>query len=53
MIKVKMIEAFMHRDNQRSIKLLERILFTNSNEPGISNDNLISYHLANSIGNVK
>src|SRR5664279_3536662 len=32
-IKVKKIEAFFHRDNQSSIKLLEKLSFRNSNEP--------------------
>src|SRR5689334_14123867 len=33
-IKVQKIEAFFHRDNRRSINLLEKFLFKNSNEPG-------------------
>ena len=47
-IKVKKIEAFFHRDNQRSIKLLEKFSFRNSNEPDKTNPDLICYHLTNS-----
>ena len=32
-IKVKKIEAFLHGDNQRSIKLLEKLSFSKSAEP--------------------
>jgi [ribosomal protein S5]-alanine N-acetyltransferase len=53
MIKVKNIEAFLHRDNQRSITLLEKFSFRNSNEPDKTNPDLISYHLTNSIDNLK
>ena len=52
-IKVKKIEAFMHRDNLSSIKLLEKFLFTNSNEPDKTNPDLLCYHLTNSIDNLK
>lgn len=52
-IKVQKIEAFFHRDNQRSIKLLEKFSFRNSNEPDKTNPNLICYHLTNSIDNLK
>ena len=52
-IKVQEIEAFLHRDNQRSIKLLEKCSFRNSHEPDKTNPDLICYHLANSIGNLK
>jgi ribosomal-protein-alanine N-acetyltransferase len=52
-IKVKKIEAFLHRDNQSSIKLLEKFLFRNSNEPDKTNPDLICYHLTNSIDNLK
>jgi ribosomal-protein-alanine N-acetyltransferase len=31
-IKVQKIEAFSHRDNKRSIKLLEKFSFKDSNE---------------------
>ena len=46
-IKVKKIEAFLHRDNQSSIKLLEKFSFRNSNEPDKKNPDLICYHLTN------
>jgi len=51
-IKVKKIEAFFHRDNQRSIKLLEKLSFRNSNEPDKTNPDLICYQLTNSIDNL-
>ena len=47
-IKVKKIEASLHRDNQSSIKLLEKLSFRNSNEPDKTNPDLICYHLTNS-----
>ena len=46
-IKVQKIEAIFHRDNQRSINLLEKLLFSNSNEPDKTNPELICYHLRN------
>src|SRR2546423_8450895 len=46
-IKVQKIEAFLHRDNQRSIKLLDTFSFKNSNEPDKTNPELICYHLTN------
>ena len=52
-IKVKKIEAFMHRDNLSSIKLLEKFSFRNSNEPDKTNPELICYYLTNQIGNLK
>jgi ribosomal-protein-alanine N-acetyltransferase len=52
-IKVKKIEAFLHRDNQSSIKLLDKFSFRNSNEPDKTNPELICYHLTNSIDNLK
>ena len=52
-IKVKKIEAFLHRDNQSSIKLLEKFSFKNSNEPDKTNPDLICYHLTNSFDNLK
>ena len=48
-IKVKKIEAFLHRDNQNSIKLLEKFSFRNSNEFDKTNPDLICYQLTNSI----
>ena len=52
-IKVKKIEASLHRDNLSSIKLLEKFSFRNSNEPDKTNPDLIRYHLTNSIDNLK
>ncbi|MBI5372815.1 MAG: GNAT family N-acetyltransferase [Sphingobacteriales bacterium] len=52
-IKVKKIEAFLHRDNQRSIKLLEQFSFRNSDEPDKTNPDLICYHLIHSRGDLK
>ena len=52
-IKIKTIEAFLHRDNQRSIQLLEKLSFVNSTEPDKANPDLLSYHLSNSNVKVK
>jgi len=52
-IKVQKIEAIFHRDNQRSINLLEKLLFRNSNEPDKTNPELICFYLTNSIDNFK
>ena len=52
-IKVQKIEASFHRDNQSSIKLLEKLSFTNSNEPDKTNPELICFYLTNSIDNSK
>ena len=52
-IKVQKIEAFFHRDNQGSIKVLDKLSFRNSNEPDKTNPELICYHLTNSIDNLK
>jgi ribosomal-protein-alanine N-acetyltransferase len=52
-IKVQKIEAFLHRDNKSSIKLLEKFSFRNSNEPDETNPDLICYHLTNSNDNLK
>ena len=52
-INVKKIEAVLHRDNQSSIKLLEKLSFRNSIEPDKTNPDLICYHLTNSIDNLK
>ena len=51
-IKVKKIEAFLHRDNQGSIKLLEKFSFRNSNESDKTNPDLTCYQLTNSINNL-
>jgi ribosomal-protein-alanine N-acetyltransferase len=50
-IKVQKIEAFVHKDNQRSIKMLEKLSFRHSNEPDKINSELICFHLTNSIDN--
>jgi len=52
-IKVKKIEAFLHRDNQSSIKLLDKFSFKQSNELDNANPELICYYLTNSIDNLK
>src|SRR6476660_10261685 len=49
-IKVQKIEAFLHRDNQRSIKLLEKFSFRDSNEPVEAYPDLIYYYLTNKMG---
>lgn len=52
-IKVNTIEAFFHRDNQNSIKLLEKFSFRDSNERDKTDPDLITYHLTNSIVDLK
>ncbi len=52
-IKIQKIEAIFHRDNQRSIKLLEKFSFRDSNEPDNTDPDLLYYHLTNSIDNIK
>ena len=52
-IKVQKIEAIFHRDNQRSVNLLEKLLFRNSNEPDKTNPDLICYHLTNPMNDLK
>lgn len=52
-IKVQKIEAFLHRDNQSSINLLEKFSFRNSSEPDKSNPELICYYFTKSGNNVK
>ena len=52
-IKVQKIEAFLHRDNRSSIKLLEKFSFRNSNELDETNPDLICCHLTNSNDNLK
>ena len=51
-IKVQKIEAFFHRDNKSSIKLLEKFSFRDSNEPDKTDPALIYYHLINSNDNL-
>ena len=52
-IKVQKIEAIFHRDNQRSINLLEQLSFRNSNESDKTNPVLICFHLRNPFDNLK
>ena len=52
-IKVKKIEACFHRENQSSIKLLEKFSFRNSNEPDKTDPHLLCYYLENSIDDRK
>lgn len=52
-IKVQKIEAFLHRDNQSSINLLEKLLFRKLNKPDETTPELICYHLTNSSDNLK
>ena len=44
-IGVQEIEAFFHKDNQRSIKLLEKFSFKNSNVLDKTDPDLICYYL--------
>lgn len=48
-IKVRKIEAFLHRDNQSSINLLDKFSFRKSSELDKTNPELICYELTNSI----
>lgn len=50
-IKVEEIEAFFHRDNQGSIKLLKKLSFKDSDEPNKEYPDLICCYLKSSIGN--
>ena len=50
-IKVQRIEAFSHRDNQSSKKLLEKLSFRNTNEPDRTSPELICFHLTSSVDN--
>jgi len=52
-IKVKKMEAVLHRDNKRSIKLLEKLSFCHSNEPDKTNPALLCFYLTNSIDDLK
>jgi ribosomal-protein-alanine N-acetyltransferase len=46
-IKVYTIEAFLHKDNQKSIMLLKKCSFIKLNEPDSTNPELICYQLTN------
>jgi [ribosomal protein S5]-alanine N-acetyltransferase len=50
-LQVQRIDANLHKDNQSSIKMLEKLSFLNSNKNDEIHTNLISYHLSNT--NVK
>ena len=52
-IGVQKIEAFFHRDNQSSIKLLEKFSFKNSNVPDKTYPDLICYYLKSPNDNSK
>ncbi len=52
-IKVQKIEAFFHRDNLSSIRLLNKFSFKQSNELDKATPELICYHLTSSIDNLK
>jgi ribosomal-protein-alanine N-acetyltransferase len=52
-IKIKKIEALLHRGNHNSIKLLEKLSFSNSKEPEKTDSDLIYYHLINSNDHIK
>ncbi|SJZ31938.1 GNAT family N-acetyltransferase [Sediminibacterium ginsengisoli] len=48
-IKVAEIKAYLHKENISSVKLLEKFLFLNSDEPVKENPDILCYHLTNSI----
>jgi ribosomal-protein-alanine N-acetyltransferase len=50
-INIQKIEASVHKDNQRSIKMLEKLSFSNSNEADPSSPELVCYYLINPVGN--
>jgi ribosomal-protein-alanine N-acetyltransferase len=50
-IKVQKMEAILHKDNRRSIRLLEKCSFSNSNEPGSRDPELLGFYLSNSTDN--
>ena len=52
-IKVKKIEAFLHRANQRSINLLHKFSFKDSSEYDKANPAMIRYHLINPVDSLK
>jgi ribosomal-protein-alanine N-acetyltransferase len=52
-IKINKIIAILHRNNQHSIRLLEKAQFTNSNEPDITDPDLICYQLTNLLNKLK
>ena len=48
-IKVQRIEAFFHKDNLRSVSLLDKLSFRNSDETDAENPDLIGYYLVNPV----
>jgi [ribosomal protein S5]-alanine N-acetyltransferase len=46
------MEAFLHRDNLRSINLLEKLLFSNSNKLDETTPELLCYYLTNPFENL-
>lgn len=46
-IAVKKITASLHRDNQNSIKLLRAFSFSNSDESGYTDSEILCFHLTN------
>jgi [ribosomal protein S5]-alanine N-acetyltransferase len=52
-IKVQKIEAFFHRDNQPSLRLLAKFSFSDSNLRDKTAPDLLCYHLTNPIDNLK
>lgn len=50
-INVQKMEAFIHRDNQSSINLLQKLSFKRSNEIDVKNPELICYYLTNAHDN--
>jgi ribosomal-protein-alanine N-acetyltransferase len=50
-IQLKKMEAFIHKSNQSSIKLLERHSFINSDVPGKTEPELVCFQLTNSMRN--
>jgi ribosomal-protein-alanine N-acetyltransferase len=52
-IGVQEIEAFFHRDNQRSVKLLEKCSFRNSNVLDKADTGLVCYYLKSPNGDRK
>lgn len=52
-MNVQKMEAFLHRDNRRSINLLEKLLFKSVNKPDETTTELLCYCLTNSGQNIE
>ena len=50
-IRVQEIDAFIHKDNQPSIRLLEKLSFRNSHATDNTSPELICFHLTSSMDN--